>query len=319
MAAFLAYLVSVVGVAPQTADSYLSHVIKCAVATRCIKNADDVRTAYNRGVLRGLKRKYDEAQPARERTRIPLSYTLLVGAVKVVDSLIGDEADKRALKAALGLAYGLSLRPGEYLKLSGAAERRPNEQALASHAFLWWDGRAYPVTEPEKFPPTPAQHFTLRVDFLKQDQTGKGMPRAIAAPTVDTTFSCVAAIEAYARALKLKPNDPLIMRNGSQLTWSLFRWLMRQVAEAHGLDPDRLVVHSCRYGAVNQLVAAGFDETAVMMQGGWATSGGARAYVMPSIMRSSRMTDALHDPNLVPLDWLKHAFDAGKVGKKGRH
>ena len=202
MAAFLAYLVSVVGVAPQTADSYLSHVIKRAVATRCIKNADDVRTAYNRGVLRGLKRKYDEAQPARERTRIPLSYTLLVGAVKVVDSLIGDESDKRALKAALGLAYGLSLRPGEYLKLSGAAERRPNEQAMASHAFLWWDGRAYPVTEPEKFPPTPAQHFTLRVNFLKQDQIGKGMPRVVAAPTVDTLFSCVAAIEAYARATR---------------------------------------------------------------------------------------------------------------------
>ena len=66
-------------------------------------------------------------------------------------------------------------------------------------------------------------------------------------------------------------------------------------------------------------MAAGFDETAVMMQGGWATSGGARAYVMPSIMRSSRTADALHDLNLVPLDWLKHAFDAGKVGKKGRH
>ena len=102
------------------------------------------------------------------------------------------------------------------------------------------------------------------------------MPRSIAAPTASSPFSCVAAIEAYARAARLQPGDPLIIRGGTQLTWSLFRWLMRQVAEAHGLDPNRLVVHSCRYGAVNQLVAAGFDETAVMMQGGWASTGGAR-------------------------------------------
>ena len=39
VAAFLAYLVTVVGVAPQTAESYLSHVVKRAVATRLIKNA----------------------------------------------------------------------------------------------------------------------------------------------------------------------------------------------------------------------------------------------------------------------------------------
>ena len=132
-------------------------------------STDDVRTPFNRGVLRGPKRKYDEAQPARERTRIPFSYPLLLGAVRIVDSLIGDASDRRAFKAALALAYGLSLRPGEYLRMSGAAERRPQEQALASHAFLWWDGRAYPVTEPHTSPRTPAQHFTLRVDFLKQE------------------------------------------------------------------------------------------------------------------------------------------------------
>jgi len=144
------------------------------------------------------------------------------------------------------------------------------------------------------------------------------MPRAVGAPPGPAEFSCVAAIEAYVRAVRLRPEDPLIMRKDGQLTWGLFRWVLRQVAEAHGLDPDRLVVHSCRYGAVNQLVAAGFDETAVMMQGGWATSGGARAYVMPSITRCDRTSAAIHDPALVPLSWLRHAFDAGKSGKNGR-
>ena len=144
------------------------------------------------------------------------------------------------------------------------------------------------------------------------------MPRAVASPQHEVEFSCVASIEKYARAARLKPHEPLIQRKGGQLTWSLFRWLMRQVAEAHGFDPNRLVVHSCRYGAVNQLVAAGFDETDVMMQGGWASTGGARAYIMPSITRAVRTADAIHDPALVPLDWLKHAFNAGKVGRKGQ-
>jgi len=315
VAAFLAYLVSVVGVAPQTADSYLSHVVKRAVATRALSSADHIRTLYNRGVIRGFKRSYDDANPARDRTRVPLTYPLVVGAAKTIDNLVGDQSDKLALKAALGLAYGLSLRPGEYLKMSGAAERKPQEQAMAYHAFLWWDGKAYPVTAPQNFPSGPAQYFTLRVDFLKQDQTGKGMPRAVAAPSHACEFSCVAAIEAYARAVKLRPEQPLIQRGGSQLTWSLFRWLMRMVAEAHGFDPARLVVHSCRYGAVNQLVAAGFDETNVMMQGGWATPGGAKAYTMPSITRAIRTADAVHDASLVPLDWLQHAYNAAKVGK----
>ena len=118
---------------------------------------------------------------------------------------MGDTRDKLALKAALGLAYGLSMRPGEYLKLSGAAERKPQEQALASHAFIWWDGQAHPVTAPQNFPKGPAQFFTLRVDFLKQDQTGKGMPRAVAAPSQPCEFSCVAAFENYFRAVSLVP------------------------------------------------------------------------------------------------------------------
>ena len=56
VAVFLAYLVTAAGVAPQTADSYLSHVVKRAVAMRYVKSPEDVRTPHNRGVLRVLKR-----------------------------------------------------------------------------------------------------------------------------------------------------------------------------------------------------------------------------------------------------------------------
>ena len=74
VAAFLAYLFTMVGVAPQTADSYnLSHVVKQAVATWLIESSESIHTLFNRGVLRDFKRRHDEASPARDRTRIPLT------------------------------------------------------------------------------------------------------------------------------------------------------------------------------------------------------------------------------------------------------
>ena len=54
----------------------------------------------------------------------------------------------------------------------------------------------------------PAQYFTLRVDFLKQDQTGKGMPRSLATPTGPDEFSWAQAIEEYARAANLSEESP---------------------------------------------------------------------------------------------------------------
>ena len=250
--------------------------------------------------------------PARERTRVPFTYSVVLEAVKLVDRTFGDKADRLAMRAAIAVAYGLSLRPGEYLKMSGNAERKPQEQAQASHACLWWDGHAYPITRPDQFPPGPAQYFTLRVDFLKQDQTGKGMPRSLAAPTKPVDFSCVQAIEEYARSANLRDDSPLLVRSGQQLTWTVFRWLMRLVALHLGFEPERLVVHSCRYGAVNQIMAAGHDQAAAMMQGGWATAGGAWAYMMPTISHSANVADAIHDSSLITVDWLKHAFRLGE-------
>ena len=82
VAAFLAFLVTVVGVDPQTADSYLSHVLKRAAATRTLTSTDHIRTLYNRDVIRGLKRAHDETNPARDRTRISLTHPLVVGTAK---------------------------------------------------------------------------------------------------------------------------------------------------------------------------------------------------------------------------------------------
>ena len=88
------------------------------------------------------------------------------------------------------------------------------------------------------------------------------MPKSLAAPTNPVEFSCVQAIEEYARAANLRDDSPLLVRAGEQLTWTVIRWLMRLVALHLSFEPERLVVHSCQYGAVNQIMAAGHDQAA---------------------------------------------------------
>jgi len=310
-AAFLVYLVEVVGAAPNTANCYLSHAIRRAVGTRGVADNAGIRTDFIKGVLRGLSRKHNRGRPVRERTRVPLTYALVETAANIIDGTFGRPEDRLTLRAALAVSYGLSLRPGEYLAMSGAAARRPDEQATAGAAYLWWAGRAYSVCEPEKFPEGPAETFTLLVDFLKQDPSGKGMPRAVAQPSTPAPFSCVSAIEAYARSRRLRPTDPLLMMGERQLKWDEFRFLMCLLAKRVGLDSDRLIVHSIRYGAPNQIIAAGFARDVVMVQGGWATEGGAASYLMPTLNHAMMVANAIHDNKSVPTDYLVHAFNAG--------
>ena len=139
----------------------------------------------------------------RERTRVPLTYALVETAVTIIDGTFGRPEDRLTLRAALAVSYGLSLRPGEYLAMTEAAARRPDEQATAGAAYIW--PGLLRVCEPEKFPDGPAETFTLLVDFLKQYPSGKGMPRAVAQPSTPVSFSCVSAIEAYARSRHLGP------------------------------------------------------------------------------------------------------------------
>ena len=178
-------------------------------------------------------------------------------------------------------------------------------------------GRTRSVSR-EKFPSVPADTFTLLVDFLKQNPAGKGMPCAVAQRTTPVSFSCVAAIEAYARSRRQRPTDPLLMVGDRQLKWDTFRFLMCLLAKRVG--PERLLVHSVWYGAPNQIIAAGFPRDVVMVQGGWASEGGAASYLMPTLNHAAMVANAIHaDNKAVPTDYLVHAFNAGKrVGGNGQ-
>jgi hypothetical protein len=84
------YLVDIVGVAPQTANCYLSHAVRRTVGARDVADNSSIRTSFTKGVLRGLMRTYDRDHPVRGRTRVPLSFALVVSAVDVINGLFGN-------------------------------------------------------------------------------------------------------------------------------------------------------------------------------------------------------------------------------------
>ena len=55
------------------------------------------------------------------------------------------------------------------------------------------------------------------------------------------------------------------------------------------------------------------------MQGGWATAGRARAYMMATIRHSANVANTIDDPKIITMKWLKHAFQVGNsaVGELG--
>ena len=236
-----------------------------------------------------------------------------------VNSIYPTNRDARLpILAALALAYGISLRPGEYLKVSGRNARKPEEMAQVCHAFLWWGDKPYNVADRHLFPKQAATRFTLMIDFVKNDPTGKGMPRAVARAPKSSPFCCMTAIENYCRATQLRRDQPLLMLGGEHLRWNVIRQVMRIVATAHGLDENRLVAHSIRYGAPNQLDTCGLDDATKMVQVGWTTAAGMRSYVQPGFNHADKVSSALHDQRAIPLQHTLFAFNAGKSGLGGQ-
>ena len=47
--------------------------------------------------------------------KIPMTYVLACQMYQMVDMVVRDAPGRRALRAAIAVGYGLSLRPGEYL------------------------------------------------------------------------------------------------------------------------------------------------------------------------------------------------------------
>jgi len=306
---FVTNLITVKGIKTQTANQYVSHVIKTWIEERRITHSDDVRTPYLATIIDGFERLGREGKPIREETKIPLTYPLLLIAIRVIDEQYSQQEEQRlAIRAAFALGYGMSLRPGEYLKLFD--ERRPDEQALAGNVSLWWGDTHYDAHEVDKFPTGPASRLTLAVDFLKNDQLGKGLPRALSR-TSRATFCCLTAIETFVRSQKLKASEPVLMTSSGQVHWKTIRLILDKTARIGGVDPSRLTPQGIRAGAVNQLDAHAHPTETLERQGGWTSTNGVRSYLRTNFRHADRVVDDMHDVEAIPIAHTQHMFSGG--------
>jgi len=112
-------------------------------------------------------------------------------------------------------------------------------------------------------------------------------------------ISVVEAMWNYFSAFPGAPNTLALSSHGAMVKWADLRLLCRMTADAHGLDPLRLVPHSFRSGALAQIELAAVER--MRQQGGWLSLAGVRAYVRSALHHAVEISEQLHDPKACPL------------------
>lgn len=145
---FLVYLCDEVGVTPDTANQYLSHVTRSAVHWGLVDTSAELRSEGVRLVLAGLRQEQAlVAQPRRDSSRIPFTwdmFLLLDGGVLSRLPLIR----RVALRAAFAVGFGASLRPGEYLPQLDQ-QFDPRKHVCVENIAVWYGEVAYPLCSNE--------------------------------------------------------------------------------------------------------------------------------------------------------------------------
>ena len=158
----------------------------------------------------------------------------------LVHTLFVTPASCLAMHAAIALAFGLSLRPGEYLFDDTKDPLPLSHQVNTTNSFFVFGDDAINVCDVHLFPigVTPDVFFTM-LDHLKNDQSGVLGPRAVAANphSSQTQFCCVVALHVYCCAYPPQPNTLLLSSHGSPVLWVDMRRLCRAVAIACKLEP----------------------------------------------------------------------------------
>jgi len=96
-----------------TIDQYITHVAEALVTGEYILRGPDLRSQRLTMLLDGYARD-DDVGPLRLSQKIPVTYPIACVMRRVADTWHGG-AEQLAMRAAIAVAYGLSLRPGEYL------------------------------------------------------------------------------------------------------------------------------------------------------------------------------------------------------------
>jgi len=264
-------------------------------------------------LLDGYTAKDDAGIPIRLRQKIPITYPLACTMYRLAGEM-HTGAKRLALRAALAMAYGLSLRPGEYLVMEEVTPL--THQANASDCFFVFnDDECVCVCDPQLYPEgrTPSFFLCMFV-HLKSDKKGEGGPRAVGAAhsLTPTGFCCVLTLFEYFRAHPGRRETLALSAHGPGVTWSEMRTLCYRASLEAGLDPSRVVPHSWRSGAQAQIEMQSDERR--RQQGGWKTTAGMAVYSRKALGHAREIAAALHDPTICPMEQTRMMFGVHSMG-----
>ena len=302
---FLAYLREL-SLRATTIDQYLSHVLTTLKEKGLHLRTSELRSPRSAFMIAGWLSEDRFRLPERLKSKIPLSASVLLHVLSLIDTVFGDTALSRLLAAAFCLGYAAAFRPCEYLtKPSGAPGRHT---LLGSLCFFQWAGnpRFFSVTNPALFPPGIPSHFVALLDSSKHDPLGHGGPRAIARAPPTASFCCLTRLYTYLRFFPPAPTAPLLSGANLPLAPPTLSKILRVVAVQDGLDPNRLLPHSLRVGSVCQL--EGLPVESLLRHTGHASPQGLYAYCRSSLQHATMVASLLHDTNRLSLPFLRLTY-----------
>ena len=134
-----------------------------------------------------------------------------------------------------------------------------------------------------------------------------------AAPSLTPTgFCCVLTLFEYFRAHPGRRETLALSAHGPGVTWSEMRTLCYRASLESGLDPSRVVPHSCRSGAQAQIEMQSDERR--RQQGGWKTTAGMAVYSRKALGHAHEIAAALHDPTICPMKQTRMMFGDHSMG-----
>ena len=300
-------------------DQYISHVTNHLVEQEILTDSCYVRSRFLGMLLTGYKRIDYVDRPIRLTAKIPVNYVIACVMHRLAGTLFpgtSNKARRSALRAALALAYGLSLRPGEYLNMGkGTLLKKQVNSSLCF--FVFGASHNVSICTPHLYPlgQMPTDFYIMSTN--KNNPRGECGPRAVTAdphPNAEH-FCCVRTLWSHYKRYPAQPNTFALSSHGEHVPWGEMRMLCHHAAIECDLDPLRLLPHSLRSG-VNAQIELESEERRIQ-QGGWHSYEGMSVYDRKMLAHARSIAALVHDHDACPLE-LTHSVYTDHIGRATR-
>jgi hypothetical protein len=294
-------------IAPGTANEYVSHVLKHLEHEGFWSIRESARSPRYTAVHHALVRDHAEHHVFRTEARIPFTVPFIIWSLHYIDRTYDDPAERRLQKAILAAGHAFSLRPGEYLKCP--QNYAANRFIRAGTTFAWFNGEAFAAYEPHTWPPGVPSHISSALD-VRKNSLNKGGLVAVAAnpePPGPDTLCCASILADYIRFAGLAIQDPLFCRNHVHADSVELSAIMKTCAQAHDVDPDRIMPASLRKNVLTQM-DLNTPQLQRMLQGGWRSRAGEDSYWTHLLQVADANQHAVHHAGGATISVIRTIF-----------